>query len=139
MAEKFSIYAGEPMAIILAGHEENRSARINQVCRDFLTSVADVVPEMAQAEWSAVVDATNGMFGADRDTYRFMWAEVADFDGLGEKWGIDQQALAARIRGLSIPELIAVAEVSRRFWALSSPDPAAQALRAAGARITIVK
>lgn len=137
MAAKLSIYAGEPLATVLAGYDDQRSGRVNQVCADYLLLIPELAPEMSRDEWCAVCDALNGLFIPDGDhgTYRFIWAEVADCEGLGEKWAIDQAALAARLRAMSVGQLIAAAEVSRRFWVDPSRPPD-QALAEAGARIT---
>lgn len=137
MAERITIYVGEPMAAILAGHDDNRHQRINQVCADYRMMLTSVMPSFGRNEWCAIMDATNGLsvMGGDESSYRFIWAEVADCAGLGEKWGIDAESLARVLRGLSTAELIAVAEVSRAFWANAHLDTD-EALKIAGAKIT---
>lgn len=138
MAEKFSIYAGEPMATALAGYDDSRSGRINQVCADWLLMVRDQAPELTESEWCAVADALNGLYMRDSDeaTYRFAWAEIADAPELGPKWGIDQPALAAKLRALGTSQLVALAEIVRRFWADPNAAAPAELLRLAGARFS---
>lgn len=137
MADKYTIYAGEPLAKLLTGYQDQRSGRVNQVAADYLAMVRDVMPELTREEWCAVMDATNGLYvlPGDDATYRFTWAEIADAQGLGEKWGIDQQALATRLRVMGVAELVAVAEASRTFWQHPEADTDV-ALRLAGVRIT---
>ena len=136
MAEKLSIYAGPPMAAVLAGHDDQRSARINQVCADYTALIQAAMPELPRDEWCAIMDATNGLYmqPGDGQAYRFMWAEIADAEGLGEKWGIDQRALAAKVRAFAMPQIVAVAEASRAFWNRSDL-PTDSALAMSGARI----
>jgi len=118
MAERFTIYAGEPIAGILAGYEDNRSGRINQVAADFLLLIPELAPEFSAAEWQAITDVLNGSFVDDETGLKLIWASVADSaeDGIGEKWGVDVEALAQRIRALKLPQLIAIREVVARFW-----------------------
>lgn len=136
MAEKFAIYAGEPMAAVLAGHGDQRSGRINQVCADYIEVCREAMPTMTRAEWCAVMDATNGLFimPGEASGRRFVWAEIADCEGLGEKWGIDQAALTQRVRDMTQAELIALCEASRCFWVHHDRDTD-EALRLAGVRI----
>lgn len=135
MAEKFTIYAGEPLAGVLQGHEHQRSARVNQVCADYLALVADLCPALTQGQWLAVADALNSTMVDDDRTLRLAWASVADTEGLGEKWGIDAAALVERLRALTHPELIALREVLGRWWDLLGGHDAVQALQLAGAKI----
>lgn len=137
MAEKFSIYAGEPMAAVLAGYDEQRSGRINQVCADYIDLVRDAMPTLTRAEWCAVMDATNGLFimPGEASGRRFIWAEIADFEGLGEKWGIDQVALYSRVREMSQAQLVALCEASRTFWMFPERDTN-EALKLSGVRIS---
>jgi len=137
MAEKFAIYAGEPMAAALAGHEDQRSGRINQICADYRAILRDHMPTMTRAEWCAIMDATNGLAIPTEDadaTRRFLWAEVSDSPELAQKWGIDAAALAMRLRSMSTVELVAVCEAGRTFW-LNNHLHRDEALAISGARI----
>jgi len=135
MAEKFAIYAGEPLARVLAGHEHERSARVNQIAADWLAMTNGQAPALTVACWQALLDALNSTALTDQATLRLCWAAVADADGLGDKWGIDQAALAERLRGLSLPQLIALREVLDGAWNLMGGHELLDALRLAGARI----
>ncbi len=129
--ERLSIYAGVPLALVLGGHDENRSGRVNEVCDRYLAIVADSQPRWSQAQWSAVCDALNGCWLRDGDSLRFLWAEVADTEGLGQKWGIDQDELVRELREMPMAGKVAVVELVERFWANSHLDTPA-ALTAAG-------
>lgn len=135
MGEKLSIYAGEPMALALIGHDENRSGRVNQVCDRYLQIVAQDAPRhWTQAQWCAACDALNGVWLRDESGIRYAWAEIADADGLAEKWGVDADALAQEMRGMTHGQRTAVVEIVQRFWNLSPDHPKpADALKAAGA------
>lgn len=137
MGEKFSIYAGEPMALALVGFDENRSGRINTICDRYLQIVASESPTWTQAQWSCVCDALNGSWLSDEINIRLAWASISDadkLDGLGAKWGIDAQALAEQVRAFSHSQTIAMVEIVERFWNRTDL-PTAEALQAAGAKI----
>jgi hypothetical protein len=134
MAERFTIYAGEPIAAALVGYEDNRSGRLNQIAADYLQLVAALVPVMTVPEWSAVVDALNSTDLGDEQTLKLVWASIADTDGLGDKWHVDHDALVARVRALTLPELIALREVVNRFWDLAGGIDFDHALKQSGAR-----
>lgn len=137
MGEKLSIYAGEPMALILAGFGENRSGRLNTVCDRYLQIVAHDGPTWTLAQWSAVCDALNGIWLSDEASVRYAWAEVADADrlnGLGPKWGVDAVALVEQIRTMTHGQRVALIEIVERFWQRTDL-PTAEALKSAGAKI----
>lgn len=133
-----SIYAGPPIRALLDGHDENRSARLNTVAERYAAIVAAHTPELSEAEWCAVCDALNGCFmGAGEALLgvRYAWANVADCEGLGTKWGVDQDALAQRLRTASLAEQVSVAEVVQRF-SRNTDLALREALELAGARIS---
>ena len=135
--ERLSVYAGEPIALVLTGHDENRSARLNNVADRYLQIVGHDSPTWTEAQWSAVCDALNGCWLSDEASIRFAWAEVADADrlnGLGAKWGIDATALAAEIRDMTHGQRVAVVEIVERFWR-HCELPTLAALKQAGAKI----
>ena len=140
MGKKISIYAGDPIEWALRGYEDNRSGRLNEVCSRYQQIMRDATPRWTEQEWCAVCDALNGywMSGvSDEASLRLYWAEIEDADrlnGLGDKWGIDAQALAREIRELPMAGKIAVAEVVGRFW--QAPQlQTTEALQQAGAAL----
>lgn len=118
MAERFTVYAGEPIAGVLAGYEDNRSGRLNQVADDFRVMVADLVPEFSAGEWLLIIDALNGTAIEDAKTLRLAWASVADAGegGLADKWGVDLDPLVKRMRALTAGQLVALREIVNRYW-----------------------
>lgn len=82
--------------------------------------VDDALPRLRETlsrdEACAVMDACNGLYMDDGVGARFLWAEVADSDGLDEKWGIDQNALVGKLRGLSLAATMTLADAIGRFW-----------------------
>jgi hypothetical protein len=139
MAEKFAIYAGEPMASVLAGYDTERSARINQVCAEWRDLIQAAAPDtLTEAQWCAIVDACNGTMIDDEHTWRMMWAELACAPETCEKWGIDQAATVETLRAMTWPQLLAIRETVRGYWvAVAGADPTSHraALEAAGAKI----
>lgn len=73
---------------------------------------------------------------ASIDAAKFIYAEVHDCEGLGEKWGIDQPDLVEKLRQMSTIECWAVADVVARFWARAPlQEPTREELGRAGAKI----
>jgi hypothetical protein len=125
MAERFSIYAGPPMIDAIkdlgSHYEENRSGRLNTVCERYRAMVADELArlDLSKNEWCAIMDANNGVeqyIGAAQFPSG-LWANVHDSGSqLGEKWGIDQPRLVAKLQQMPKSTLIAIQEVCDRFW-----------------------
>lgn len=134
---KISIYAGEPIQRVLDGFD-NRSGRLNTVAERYLDIIRRDCPALTEAEWCALCDALNGYMASDGSAVRMAWAEIADaglIDGIGEKWEVDAQALAQRMRLMTAAEQTAIVEVTEAFWR-HSDLPRRQALKLAGARIS---
>lgn len=136
MAEKFAIYAGPPLATALAGYESSRSARVNQIIGEWQQMVSELCPKLTVGEWMATIDALLSTWIDDDTTLKYAWADVQEAEGIGEKWGINQPALAAQIKALSHAELLAMREVMRRFRLLDGGHTHIDGLRLAGARIS---
>lgn len=124
VTNRTTIYLGEPLKRLLdAAGRENRSGRINTMAECYAEIVADELKrlDLSRGEWCAIADANNGGWGpfagqglADA---QLAWANVADADeNLGEKWGIDHDALIVKLRAMSAAQRIAVYEVVSRFW-----------------------
>lgn len=147
MARKATIYLHPSTLTILGPRGEdkaNLSGRINGIVQRYAGITSDSMPELSLGEWCAICDANNGtgafeLAGTDIDEARHLWANVADSgpDGLGDKWGVDLEALAKKLRAMPMASKAAVYEVVRAFW--SSPDlnrlNNEDLLRQAGARI----
>ncbi|AOD16781.1 hypothetical protein VB151_09435 [Xanthomonas fragariae] len=137
MAERFTLYAGEPIASILAGYEDNRSGRINQVAADYRQLIAALVPSFSGPQWQLLADVLDD--GAlDESGLKFAWASVADSaeDGMGEKWDVDVDDLAQRVRALSAPQLIALREVIARYRnSIDGSGDALELLQQCGAKV----
>lgn len=137
---KISVYAGAPIQRVLEGHGENRSGRLNTIAERYSYVVEHDTPTLSEAQWGAICDALNGYWlnGGDSGAgVRLAWAEIEDADrlgGLGAKWGVDAEELAAWLREATAGQQVAVAEVVQRFW--QHPDlPAREALELAGAKL----
>ncbi len=91
--------------------------------RDLLRrGLADLA--LTRGEACLICDALNGtmLFAAldEHDgTYMFIPAEIADsihLDGTDEKWGVDGEALGAKLAAASPAALCAIADACERFW-----------------------
>lgn len=78
----------------------------------------------------ALLDALRGTLWESWNV-TLLWADIADAEGLGAKWQIDQDALVARLRGLSYAECLATVDAAERFW-LCAEDDTDAALAASG-------
>ena len=136
--KRIQIYVGEPLAAELAKMPPGQSVsgHVNALAARHAMMRADVTPRLSVAEWSAICDALNGSYLLDADTAQHAWASVADTEGLGEKWSIDQESLVAKLRALPASARVAVAEVVEAFWAQApeSDDGTPDALATAGAK-----
>lgn len=136
MSRKIDVYVGEPLALAIEGHDHTRSGRINAVCSRYQAIIADSVPTMSRNEWLMICDALNGVWLSDERSVKAVWAEIADAEreaGLGRKWGVDADALAARVRDSSTASKTAIVEVVERFWLLGEGLDHDAALAKAGA------
>lgn len=118
MAERYTVYAGEPLATVLAGYDDNRSGRVNQICSEWLNMIELAMPELSEQEWLAIIDITNGVAISDDDTLRLLWAEVADSADECAKWESDQQALEGKLRGMPMASLYALRETVEQYWSI---------------------
>jgi hypothetical protein len=141
---KLSVYMGEPLraALAITGDDNPetgvKSRRINNVCERYLDLMHFAMPEFSRGEWCAIMDANNGIgIGGEIMDMLGTWQNVADSadDGLEEKWGIDCQRLAARMRELPRASRIAIGEAVERFWA-AHELPTDEALAKAAVKIS---
>ena len=122
MAKRTSVYLTDEAQAVL-GSPDSLSGRINSILIRYAEICTRHRPALSRSEWCAVFDAINGCWlmaeHGQTDVARYIWAEVSDAPGLGEKWGIDQQALVEKLRGMSYAEQVSVVEHATRFWQLS--------------------
>ena len=90
--------------------------------------------ELTEQECLLLCDALNGTI-MEPHTIRLLWATVADavqLDGLDRKWGVDGEALVAKLRGYSYPQQLAIVDAVERWWALADKSDRAASLREVG-------
>jgi hypothetical protein len=114
---------------------ESLSGRLSGIVLRYARLMRTSLPQLNRNQWCAICDANNGC-GIDdlvgEDTIPVMlWANVADAPGLGEKWGIDADALVATMRQWTRAEACAAWEAVRKFWQHAEADTDT-ALAAAG-------
>ena len=145
MAKRTSIYLPvHTQAVLKSYGEGSTSGTITGLIDRYQTITADAMPSLTEAEWSLICDALNGcgvwISTGGPDPFLMLWAEIYDSeqDGLGEKWGVDVQALARRLRELPLAGRAAVWDVAARFWAHPKLDKleTREILLAVGAKIT---
>lgn len=125
---RLTIHAGRPLDALLEGFEHNRSGRLNSAIERYLDVVVAEATRagFTAAEWGAIFQALNGAQDESRGgpDWKKSWATVADADGLSQSWGVDENALAGRLRGLGVAGKAAVWEMALRYWAKAgSRDP----------------
>lgn len=144
MTKRQSVYMPtKTRAVIDSYGGENLSGAIAGLIDRYVAITTDALPELSEAEWSALCDCLNGcgvwLSAGGHDPFPHVWAEVADSaaDGLGEKWSIDPARLAEQLRALPLAGRAAVWDVAARFWASPRLNEATtrELLIAAGARI----
>ncbi len=132
-SDRIRVYPGPPLRRLLdeRGGEEQIlhvlggagvSGVVNMVADRYQEIVRRSMPELTEKEWFACADALNGVWLSDAAGMYLgeIWIEIADSDrlnGLGEKWGIDAQDLARRLRGMPFAAVLAVVDVVERLWA----------------------
>ncbi len=138
---KASIYLGEPLraALDVLGDETpqtaNRSGRINNIAERYLEIVADAMPAFTLEEWCAIMGTNNGLqITGDWLSALHAWANVVDSPEVEEKWGVDPDDLARRMRSLPLASRVAIAEAIERFWG-HHRLPTDEALAKAGVKI----
>lgn len=76
--------------------------------------------ELSRDEACYLVDVLNGHLTSRPETARLLYAEVEDgniYDGLGDKWKVDEKALSAKLKGYSLIQNLAIIDAAERFWA----------------------
>lgn len=118
MTSRKTVYlADQTEAIIHRYPVDSLAGRINSIIQRYDAIIRDVMPEFSEREWCAICDANNGSIMDDMpQTVAYLWANVHDFEGLGEKWEIDQAALVKKLHSLPYAGKCAVAEVIAGFW-----------------------
>jgi hypothetical protein len=90
--------------------------------------------DLSEAEASLIVDALNGIY-IEPHTVRLLRATVLDamdIDHLDQKWGVDREALLAKLRSYCPGKLFALLHGVERFWNSCSALPMSEGLRKAG-------
>lgn len=142
MAKRTSVYISATAERIIGEAPDSLSGRLNTIVARYGGILAEDCPGLAMAEWSALCDVLNGTWllaesGGGMDPARYIWADLLDAEGVGEKLAIDARNLAERIRAMRYAEQVAICEIVTRFWRhprlneLSTPD----LLRDCGAHI----
>jgi len=139
--KRYSIYASPALAAALdsrlpqgsaedGGGFRTRSSLLSAIADRYSEIVRREVPRLTLAEWLLIFDALNGCWLLDNaalaaNGVALEVADAARLNGAGEKWGVDGEALAARIHGLSFAAKVAVVDAAERFWTLDvQPDSA---------------
>lgn len=145
MGKRKSLYLGEVAEAVVNQASEKGdsfSGRLNSIIVRYAGMVDAAMPALTLPEWLAVCDANNGTFleveAIKFDPARSAWLNVADSgpDGLAEKWGVNLEDLAQKLRAMSYPEQVAVWEIIQRFWRGNHKGDFADTFAAIGAKIS---
>jgi len=71
--------------------------------------------DFTEAELSAILDACNGVFW-EPWSIDLIWAQVAEAEGLTDKWEIDRELLIGRLRRLTPGQKFALVDAIERYW-----------------------
>jgi hypothetical protein len=100
------------------GPAENLSGRVNSIICHYSRMTAEAAPALTQGEWFFLMDMLNGTFIED-NTGDHLWADISEagrLDGLGEKWEVDAEAFAAKIRAMPHAARCAILDAVLRYW-----------------------
>jgi hypothetical protein len=131
---------GDLESAILLRSAEPTGAEASATVRRIVARYLDLVEceldqiELSEPEAALVCDALNGLWMGEAAAVRLLWAEVADaiaHDRLDAKWGVDGEALVAKLRRLTPGQRLALLDSVERFW-LQADRPAAEVLREVG-------
>jgi len=87
--------------------------------------------QLTASEACLICDVLNGTW-MDVGSADTLWAEVADgirLNGLDQKWGVDGEALIAKLKGLDRLTCLALVDAAERFWAGDLREDARTAVR----------
>ena len=118
MSRRTTIYIPDHARPVIGplGSDDSLSGRITTILQRYQEILDRSRPQFAEAEWLAIIDANLAhWFGDDPSELRLIWLNVADAEGLGKKWGIDQAALANKLRQLPYAAQVAVTEIIERY------------------------
>lgn len=120
MAIRKTVYLSDQALEIIGPDPESLAGRINSIIIRYGEVARRHCPSFSVGEWCAIFDTLNGTWlmaeHGNTDPARYLWAEVSDNEGIGDKWSINQTALVERLRGMSYAENIAIIEAVTRFW-----------------------
>lgn len=87
---------------------------------------------LTRGEKLALCDVSNGTLW-DSLSAGYLWAEVADADPAQlAQWGVDQDALVAKLRALTPTQSLALVDALERWWLLPEVTDHDESLRAVG-------
>lgn len=112
-------FSNRAIAALDCPADERLEERIIGVACRYRCLMADSVPKLEFLEWMAIMDACNGTIIDSEIAPLPLWANVMDFEGLGQKWGVDAAELARKMRDLPPVQACALVEVVRRFWVIA--------------------
>lgn len=135
--KKHSISFTPQLTTELTARGEKRSTVLGECLERYFAALAEsrrrLLTQITPAEMSLICDILNGSL-QDARSARYLADEITDSapDGMGEKWGVDINALAAEVAALSYVEKLALIDAAERYWERVSngeqPDPG-QALK----------
>lgn len=140
-AKRRSAYIGEGLARALGtrleGEDASFSGALNAIAGRYADIIERSMPTFTESQWCAICDANNGTWLIDPFSPTMIWANVADSDGIGEKWEIDALETVTALRELTYCQACAVADVIERFWKSPRLNTASnrELLAEAGAKI----
>jgi len=145
LASTKSIYISDAAEAVIGTIRDDGtlSGRINSIIVRYGAITEKECPELTVNEWLLLCDILNSTW-RECENPRFdvaprLWVEVLESepDGMAEKWSVDLENLAQRLRSTSYAGQCAVIEIVNRWWSHGNRaiDDTTQALKDCGARI----
>lgn len=120
MSKRTTIYLNPPITAAIEG-AQSTSGRLGAVCDRYseICRRTRVAQRFSEAELNAIRDCCNGSWFEPAQLID--GAVLANFedslvDGLAEKWGIDPDETAGKLRALGFADQVALVEEIERFW-----------------------
>lgn len=121
--KKFSISLFDHVCNQVDTRGEQRSTIINRDLDRYYEALKDTRRTLAQKfdanELGLILDNLNGTLMGETYGVRLIYANVEDaitYDSIDRKWGVDGDALVAKLKALTFVENATLADAAERWW-----------------------
>ena len=103
---------------------------ILNICNRYFAIIHRATPKIPDNELCAIFDALGETWTPEPASVRHLPRDVMDAihtDRLDNKWSFDADQLRTRLERTSFPERMAIGELARAYWTLTTPNTFPQA------------